>query len=63
MTNEYNNKVMTSSYSQEGHVYYMYDHVTVYSTVADVEGHTQKQINSRSLIDHAIADLRRQFNF
>ena len=35
----------------------------VHSTVADVEGHTQKQINSRSLVDHAIADLRRQLIF
>ena len=46
MTNEYNYmniKLMTSSLhnSEEGHVYdFMY--VTVYSTVADVEGHTQK---------------------
>ena len=62
MCNEYNNKVMTSSYCQEGHIYDMYDHVTVYSTV-EFEGHTQKQINSRSLVDHGIADLRRQFNF
>ena len=45
MTNEYNNKVVTSSYSQEGHVYDVY--VTVYSTVADVEGH-----KSRSIADH-----------
>ena len=34
---------------------------TVYSTVADVDV-PKKQINSRSLVDHAIADLRRQFN-
>ena len=54
------NKVVTSSYSQEGRVYDVYMYVSI---VADVERHTQKQINSRSLVDRAIADLRRQFNF